>query len=118
MKAYAFDSESAAALFKLGSSVAFAHRSKIREKRAARWPGPKKCFNLLAEADKREIARLFSRIADDLAVPINVIGLEKGDVRLRGSDVPGEFICDTIALTFLIELSLNTSRRAPRVNSS
>jgi hypothetical protein len=56
MEAYAFDSETAAALFKLRGAVAGAHGAKIWKERTLCWPAVENRFNLAAESHKGKLA--------------------------------------------------------------
>jgi len=92
VEAHPIDEKAAAALLKLSRAVPGANGPKIREKRSHFRPGSKNRFDFKAEAHKGELARFLSLVAYDLVRPVDVLGVKKGDVRLRSAGKPSELV--------------------------
>src|SRR5205814_7770119 len=72
--------------------VSRSNRSKIRKERSVVRAAFQSCRDIFTEADKGDLACFLSLMANDFIFPINVVGVQEGDVRLRGADVPRELV--------------------------
>src|SRR5208282_4164728 len=90
MKADAVNPQATASLVEFRRAVAGPHCPQIREKRAFVRQSAQNRFDLWTKANEGHFARLHARVTDDALWPVDVFGLKKSDVRLRGAEVPGQ----------------------------
>jgi hypothetical protein len=88
----AFDAKSGAALFELRGAVARTDGSQIRKQRAASRQVAQDFLHVFIHAHDGNRAGLPARIADDVVFPINVLGVQAGQIGLRCAQVPRQFV--------------------------
>ena len=91
-----WNAQAPATLLELCRPVAGPHGFEIREKRPCLWKGRKNFLHLFPEAYLRRLlappARFHPKEAYDVSVPVHVLSVEIGKVRLRYPKVPGQLI--------------------------
>jgi hypothetical protein len=88
----ALDAKSITALFELRGAVARTNAPQIRKQRAGSRQVAQDFLHVFIHAHDGNRAGLPARIADDVVFPINVLGVQAGQIGLRCPQVPGQFI--------------------------
>ena len=91
MQGHALDPQAAAALLEFGGTIARTHLPQVGKSGPVR-TCTQDLRHLFAEMDPRRYPVFFRTIADDLSLPVNVLGLETRDVPLRRTQVPRQLV--------------------------
>ncbi len=92
VQCHTFDAKSGATLFELRGAVARTDGSQIWKQRAAPRQIAQDFRHVFIKAHDGNRAGLHALIADDVAVPIDILSFKEREVRLRCAQVPREFV--------------------------
>jgi hypothetical protein len=92
MEGDALNHQPAAGAGELGRPVRLPHLPVIGKERPHLRQRPQDGFKLFAKADDRNRAGLVAVEAHDLALPVDILGGERGNVGLSDTEVPAEFV--------------------------
>src|SRR6266478_1966152 len=90
MERNANDAQADATLFEFSCSISTANFSDVREERPTLRQASQNCRNLISKMDDGEAACLFPGIGDGVILPVDILGVQIGDIGLRTAQVPAK----------------------------
>lgn len=107
MQRHSFDAKAVASASKIFGAVFFMGSRHSRKKQPFGWQGSQQIANLVAEFEDSDLVGFPAMVTDGLMLPIDVYGLQVGNVSLGAAQMPAEFVKGS---RFWIELIVDDER--------